>query len=210
MSKIKIKMERKVFSSVLLIVVLSLVIMGLAILYMRMVPKPEDPITSIIYDGQLINFRADLREADKVPVYPGETQVYLDTIHPLVDDVTIAFKDAGEEDNPLYMVEVIEIVTKMTPAYRKMLSNYNVTSEEDMPEFNATPVEQYAWLPGKIQNPIIAVVHPKYANETAVRNEGHVTYISGTTKENLDLATVKFLMIVLGIEMEYLEPPQAA
>lgn len=210
MSKIKIKIERKVFSSVLLIAVLSLVIVGLVVLYMRMAPEPDKPITSIVYNGQLINFRADLREADKVPVYPGETQIYLDTIHPLVDDVTIAFKDAGEKDNPLYIVEEMEIVIKMTAAYRRMLSNYEVSSEEDMPGFDSMPVEQYAWLPGKIQNPIIALVHPKYANETAVRNEGHVTYISGTTKDNLDLATVKFLMIVLGIEMEDMEPPQAA
>lgn len=210
MSKVKIKIERKVLSSVVLVAVLSLAIVGLVMLYMSIAPKPEKPITSIIYNGQLISFRADLREADKVPVYPGETQVYLDTIHPLVDDVTIAFKDAGEEDNPLYIVEEIEIITKMTAAYRRMLASYNVTSEEDMPEFDAVPIEQYAWLPGKIQNPIIAIVHPKYANETAVRNEGHVTYISGTTKEDLDLATVKFLMIVLDIELEDLEPPQAA
>jgi hypothetical protein len=69
-----------------------------------------------------------------------------------------------------------------------------------MPSFNAMPVEEYANLPGKIQNPIIALVHPKYANETAVRNEGHVTYISGTNYKDFDLATIRFLMVVLGID----------
>lgn len=205
MSNLKIKMDRKVFFKGLVIVFLLLVVAGLVMLYQMMVPKPPEPITSLIYMDQIINFRADLREADKIPVYPGETEVYLDTIHPLVDDITIAFKDAGESDNPLYIVEEIEIVTKMSVAYRKMLLGYPGKTEEDMPGFDALPVEQYANLPGKIQNPIIALVHPKYANETAIRNEGHVTYISGKTKEELDLATVKFLMIVLDIDLSELE-----
>ena len=52
-------------------------------------------------------------------------------------------------------------------------------------------------------------MHPVYANETAVRNEGHVTYISGKTFEELDLATVKFLMVVLGIDMEQINIGQS-
>ena len=120
-------------------------------------------------------------------------------------DTIIAFKDAGEEENPYYIVEEIEIINKMMIAYRKMIDSYKGETI-NMPTFNAMPVENYADLPGKIQNPIIALVHPKYANETAVRNDYHVTYISGKTHEEFDLATIKFLMIVLGIDLTPDEP----
>lgn len=180
----------------LLFVVASALLVLFVYSYMRLAPEP---ITVWNYKGQLVRFRDDLRKADKIPVYPGETQVYLDTIHPLVDNVTIAFKDAGEGENGYYIVEEFEIITKMTLAYRNMLAGYPGKTMEDMPKFDAVHVEQYANLPGKIQNPIIALVHPKHANETAVRNEGHVTYISGKTYEEFDLATIKFLMIILDV-----------
>lgn len=198
MSKIKIKLSKKI----LIFIFISLSVVFLVAFSPRFIPKP---ITAWIYHGQIVRFRNDLRKADKVPVYPGETQVYLDTIHPLVKNVTIAFKDAGEEENSYYILEEVEIIFKMTLAYRRMLNRYEGKSLEDMPKFNAMPVEGYSNLPGKIQNPIIALVHPKYANETAVRNYGHVTYISGTTYEDFDLATIKFLMIVLGIDISEFE-----
>jgi hypothetical protein len=160
------------------------------------VPKP---LTSCTYRGETFFFRADLREADKVPVYPGESELYRDTMHPLVDNVTIAYKDVGEAG--YYAIEAFEITHKMKIAYLHLLGSESGASRET-PGFNVEVVDQYAYLPGKIQNPIIALVHPIYANETAVRNEGHVTYISGKTFEELDLATVKFLMVVLGLDLE--------
>jgi len=182
----------------------AILIVSVAIIAVFFFKGPE-PITSIYYEGQIIQFRDDLRKADKIAVYPDETQIYLDTIHPLVKNVTIAFKDAGEDENRYYILEEFEIVLKMRIAYNRLLKGYEGLSGEDIPTFNAVPVENYANLPGKIQNPIIALVPPKYANETAVRNEGHVTYISGRTYRDFDLATIKFLMIVLGIDMENID-----
>ena len=195
-------MKIKINKVVLFVVIGITLVLSVVIVATLFKPKP---IESWNYHGQIVAFRDDLREADKVPIYPGADEVFLDTIHPLVKNVTIAFKDAGEEENSYYVVEVIEITLKMTLAYRRMLGGYPGLSEEDMPKFNATPVEEYANLPGKIQNPIIALVHPKYANETAVRNEGHVTYISGKTYRDFDLATIKFLMTVLDIDLTELE-----
>jgi hypothetical protein len=193
MPKVKIRLSRNVLFFVIAVALLT----SLIFVYVRLVPRP---ITALNYKGQIVEFRDDLRKAADVPVYPGDNQVYLDTMHTLVKNVTIAFKDAGEKENGYYIVEEFEIITKMTLAYRNLLAGQPGLSEEDMPSFNAMPVEEYANLPGKIQNPIIALVHPKYANETAVRNEGHVTYISGTNYKDFDLATIRFLMVVLGID----------
>jgi len=191
--EIKIKLSKRNVTSV----VALLAIAGFLFYYAFFYPKP---IKTWNYRGQILNFRSDLRKADKVPVYPGETQVYLDTMHALVDNVTIAYKDVGEYG--FYATQAFEITYKMKLAYINLVGSGIEGVESETPTFNVEIVEQYANLPGKIQNPIIALVHPIYANETAVRNEGHVTYISGETFDDLDLATTKFLMIVLGIDLE--------
>ncbi|MFH1623193.1 MAG: hypothetical protein ABIA12_01595, partial [Candidatus Aenigmatarchaeota archaeon] len=166
------------------------------------------PITVIDYKGYEIGFRADLRQAAKVPAYPGESEIYRDIMHQLAKNVTIVFKDAGEEGNPYYVVDGIELVSKMRLAYMLAFGMQTETGElvpGDVPTFDAREVSSYENLPGKIQNPIIAIVHPMYANETSVRNEGHVTFISGRNLKELDLATTKFLMIVLGIDSSDLD-----
>ncbi len=191
--EIKIKLSKR---NVTLVVAL-LAITGFLFYYVFFYPKP---IKTWNYGGMVLNFRSDLRKADKVPVYPGETQVYLDTMHTLVDNVTIVYKDVGEYG--YYATEAFEITYKMKIAYTNLLGTDIEGKTPNIPTFNAEAVDQYAYLPGKIQNPIIALVHPIYANETAVRNEGHVTYISGETFDDLDLATTKFLMVVLGIDLE--------
>lgn len=186
MVKIKMKLTRKNLAIILVLVI----IFGGVLSYNFFVSKP---IKTWDYYGDRLVFRVDLREADKIPVYPHETGVYLDVVNPLVKNITIAFKPAGEKENPYYQIAVIELVMKLKQLYDK----------GDIPVyFNAVPIESYAHLPGKIQNPIIALVHPIYANETSVRNEMHVTTISGKTYHEFDLAVAKFLMVVLDIELE--------
>ncbi|MCX6820826.1 MAG: hypothetical protein NT016_02670 [Candidatus Aenigmarchaeota archaeon] len=161
------------------------------------------PITVLDYMGTNIEFRADLREAAKVPVYPGEDEVYRDTVHQLVKNVTIVFKDAGQSGNPYYIVEELEIASKMKLAYMTAFGTVDPqtgqTVPNTIPTFDVQQVSSYDALPGKIQNPIIAIIHPMFANDTAVRNSGHVTFISGTDLHQLDLAVDRFLMVELGI-----------
>jgi len=199
MSKLQIRLEpgraRKVAIALAVVALLA----SAAYVYYRFF----QPITMIDYKGTVLAFRTDLREAAKVPVYPGESELYRDTMHQLVQNVTIVFKDAGSDGNPYYIVEEVEIVNKMKLAYMLTFGTTDPNTGEVTPAmspgFDAMEVGSYENLPGKIQNPIIAIVHPKFANETSVRNDGHVTFISGTDLHQLDLATVKFLMVELGI-----------
>jgi hypothetical protein len=65
-------------------------------------------------------------------------------------------------------------------------------------EFNRS---DYVNLPGKIQHPLIAVIHPMYANQTRVfAAPGHVIYIEATSYEGFDLAIAKFLISALKIK----------
>jgi len=156
------------------------------------------PVYSYNYFGIPLNFRADLREAAKVPVYPNDALVYYELRGGLTENITIVFVPV-EGDNAIYSANGFEITYK-TGLLFKLLEE-NVT-------FDAKNVTNYAHLPGKIKHPIIALVHPKYANETAVRLDGHVIYISGLPTNdisnpyrNFDLAVVRFLMAILDIEI---------
>jgi len=198
MSKLQIKLSPKSMRNVAIIVAVAAALVAAGYVYVRFF----EPITVIDYKGVTVAFRADLREAAKVPVYPGESEIYRDIMHQLAKNVTIVFKDAGESGNPYYIVEEVELINKMRLAYMLAFGTQTDTGEfvpGDVPTFDAHEVDSYENLPGKIQNPIIALVHPIYANETSVRNEGHVTLISGRNLKELDLATDRFLMIALGI-----------
>ena len=159
-------------------------------LYDFYTPKP---ITEINYGDIVLKFRADLKEAKNVLVYPSEQALYDELMNPLVENITIAAKEAGEE-NPIYSVQAFEVVTKLKFAYLKLDLN---------PNFNIEPliIESYENITGEPQKPIIALVHPVYSEETAIRVEDHVIFIKAKDLKDFDLAVVKLLMVALGIEL---------
>jgi len=167
-------------------------------LYLADVYIPK-PIYSYDYYGIPLNFRADLREAEKVPIYPNDAVLYYELRGGLAKNITIVFIPI-EGDNGIYSANGFEISFKLGFLFNNLL-NRNVT-------IDAKNITSYANLPGKIQHPIIALVHPKFANETSVRLDGHVIFISGLPSNdvsnlyrNFDLATVRFLMNILDIKV---------
>jgi hypothetical protein len=154
------------------------------------------PITTLDYKGIPIGFRQDLREAIKVPLYPNDEYLRIGLIHPLVQNITIAFKDVNKTEDPYYSLEGVEIVSKLKVAY-------GFVNPPTYPNFTAVEVTSYENLPGKIQIPIIALIHPEYANETSVRFDAnaHVVYIQGKTHKDFDLATIRFLIAALDIQV---------
>jgi len=199
MSKFQLKLGKK--SARLAIAALALLVVVAAAWYVYVLYF--QPITVIDYKGYAIGFRADLRQAAKVPAYPGEEEIYRDTMHQLVQNVTIVFMDAGPGENAYIRAETLELYDKIRTAYILTFGTVDPETGEvvpnTIPTFNVQNISSYENLPGKIQNPIVAIVPPMYANETSVRNEGHVTFVSGLTTKDLDLATTKFIMIELGI-----------
>jgi len=199
MSKLQLKLDAK--SARMVVIALALVVVFAAVWYVYVLYF--QPITVIDYKGYTIGFRADLRQAAKVPAYPGEGEIYRDTMHQLVKNVTIVFMDAGPSENAYIKVEALELYNKIRTAYALTFGTVDPETgnmvPNTMPTFDVQNVSSYENLPGKIQNPIVAIIPPTYANETCVRNDGHVTFISGLTTKELDLATTKFIMIELGI-----------
>jgi hypothetical protein len=198
--KIKLKFSKNAKIAAVAVTILVLAVAAYyaaPVLYNVYWPKP---ITSWNYHGMIVNFRADLRESAKVPVYPGEDYVYLDLVHALADNVTFAYMyvngtlENGVNPNSYYILEIVQIVQNIIPAYEY--------AWKFTPSFDSMNVTSYENLPGKIQNPIIAIVPPAYSNETAIRNEGHVTFLKAKTYEDLDLVVTKLLMIALHIDLD--------
>jgi len=187
MAGIKIKIQKRV-----LIIFFVIIAVSFSVVIFYMSYKPYEPITAVNYYGKIINFRVDLRKADGIPVYPSDSALYLELMHPLVQNITIAVKPVNGTENAYYGIEAFEI-TKLLYGYARIGTK---------PGFNAINVSSYEHLPGKIQNPIIALVHPVYSDETAIRIENHVIFIKAKNYEEFDLATVKFLIVALGIELE--------
>jgi len=184
--KLKFTRNRAIF-----IIALSLIAFA-ALYYQFFVPKP---IMSVLYGGYVFNFRADLREAVKVPVYPSEEALRNEMMNSQVKNITIAFKSANDTENPYYILEIYELL------YPKLPLAYSINKMNA--SFNRDPliVDFYENLTGKAENPIIALVHPVYSNETSITLENHVVLIKGKTHKDFDLAVDKFLMTVLGIEV---------
>lgn len=175
---------------IIFILLLALAIFSI-FFYVFYVPKP---ITTWNFYGVVLNFRADLREASKIPVYPSEDVVNTEIMNPLVKNITIVFIPSAPKENSYYALEAFEITKTIYYGYR--------TLEYEMPNFTTMNVSSYENLPGKIQNPIIALVAPAYSNETAVVvDPGHIVFIKAKSLQEFDLVTVKFLMSALRIRI---------
>jgi hypothetical protein len=186
--KVKFRLTR----NKIILLLIFLAVASSIFYYIFYFPKP---ITSWNFYDVILTFRIDLREADKIPVYPVEGVVNTEIMNPLVKNITIAFIPSTPQENSYYAVEAFEIATKLYYGYR--------TLEYEIPNFTAINISSYEGLSGKIQNPIIVLVGPLYANETAVvADPGHVIFIKAKKLQDFDLVTEKFLLAALNIKLD--------
>jgi hypothetical protein len=182
--KIKIKISRKI------LLVFFIFIFFIAIFaYFKI--NEKKPLTTIEYDGFLLEFRTDLREAQKVKVYPSEDEVYKALMNSSVKNVTIAFKLFNESDSPYYKVESMELVLKLYLGYKKINAK---------PNFNGLEIDSYEKLISNPNNPVIVLVFP--SNETLIELKDHLIFLKAKDYHDFDLVTVKLIMIGLNITVE--------
>jgi hypothetical protein len=189
--RIRIKIERKQIAVFFVVLGIVAAAVGLYFVYANYLA----PVTSANFDGVQLGFRADLREAQKISAVPDETSLQNFFARPLTN-ITIAFKPIEGQTNGWYGVESAEIVLKLKVLYAL---RYGIE-----PAFNGVEIDDYTEIRGEEGRPVIALVHPEIADETSVRldAERHIVTISGKdTIKDFDLATVKFLISVLGIEI---------
>lgn len=176
--RIKIKIPKSFFVGLILV----FVFIGVIIYYNSY--KPES-LTRISYYGSVLEFRADLREANKL-------QVDEDAIRKIlwdkdIENITIAFTNSTDLD--LVGVEAFEITYKLKFAY--LLKGYNVSiigKKVDNLNFD-------------FSSPTIILIPPSLSNNTGIEIKNKTIIISGKNKEEFDLATVKFLIVALGLKI---------
>jgi hypothetical protein len=174
----------------MIFILLIISAMAAAFFYVFYFPKP---ITSVDFYGVILNFRADLREAEKIPLYPNESAVNALLMDGSVRNITIAFKPSNEE-NSYFALEATEIVTKLYYAYK--------TLGHVMPKFMSINVSSYENLSGTPQNPMIALVAPSVSNETdVIVSSNNVISVKAKSFNDFDLATIKMIMAALKIKV---------
>ncbi|MEM5836516.1 MAG: hypothetical protein QW472_05580 [Candidatus Aenigmatarchaeota archaeon] len=177
-------------------------LIGLALIFLTAIAisQIKPPIYTLDYHGVKLKFRADLRSVDGIKVFPSEKAVREEIMSPFVENITIVYKPGNETINAHYAVEVFEIVNKLAVAYRLKFGY--------IPKVKVLNVTSYENLEGTAENPIIALIHPIYSNETSIRLEKHVIYIQAENAEtlekqlkNFDSVAIKFIMIALNIKV---------
>ena len=165
---------------------------GVYIIY-RYIPKHT---TTYNFFGIEIPFRVDIDKANNIPVYPDNETIYNIMWDSQVENITIAYVNSSE--NNKVAVEAFEITSKMKIAYQHIGYLNGVYLDRS---FNGKEVDSYENISATPFNPVIVLIPPILSNDTLVMANNNVIYIKGTTMENFDLATVKFLMVALAINL---------
>jgi hypothetical protein len=157
--------------------------------YLQKWYQSTQPLTEINYFGVPMKFREDIRLAKNIEVYPNET--YLKSIFRSreIKGITIGVLNFTNETN-IIGVEAVEITFKLSSFYS--ISGLPVA-------IKGKEIGSLYEISGNSTNPVIIIIPPSIANETLVKAENYTVFISGKTLKDLDLATIKFIAIVLGI-----------
>ena len=147
------------------------------------------PITEINYFGVPMKFREDIRLARSIEVYPNETYVKSIFRSKELKSVTIGILNYTNQTN-IIGVEAVEITFKLSSFYSLASMPVIIKGKE---------IGSISEIIGNSTNPVIIIIPPSIANETLVRVENYTVFISGKTLKELDLATIKFITLILGI-----------
>ncbi len=152
------------------------------------------PITRYDFYGAELVFRDDLRLAQKIQVYPDENAILNKVWDPDITKISIAYVNSSESslDNGLVAVNAFEIRYKLDVAYRN--PNFNWFNEFEQIQLES--LDNVTQADGTL---VIVLVPPTLADTTEVRMIDNVVYVKGTTREDFDRATIKFLMASLNI-----------
>lgn len=194
--KARVKIKWTMRNNILAIVI----VLAIAATYIYLFYIPQ-PVTSVTYDGAILNFRVNLRDAVNVLVKPGVNDVSSTISNTWIQNITIVYKDSeNNATTKYYNLEAFEIANKLKTA---MLADGIDNVGIDAKPLSAYNRTDYANLPGQLQHPLIALIPPEFANQTLVlaSPSEHVVYIYASTDKDFDLAVAQFILSVLRIQV---------
>jgi len=178
----------------------------------------RDPY-SLYYEGDVRHFRANLFEAEKIPVYPNENAIKDVLLNPEVYKIYIAFFP-NETENAFYLASSFEVTNKLGIVYRHYYKGQTGSfkdedgsscllffENEQIKCFKSLPINSTDDLvPTKIE-PVILLLGPSYANQTAVTVDSNLIILEGKDFSeinrkytDLDLSVDKMLLVLMKSE----------
>lgn len=159
---------------------------------------PQDPFQRT-FGGVDLHFRANLNEAENVPVYPNETALRSVLLNKNVEEIGIAYIP-NDTENSYYLAASYELAYKLTIINRYY---FNETKTIDSIPVNSS---LEALSMASFQKPIIMLMGPPETNQTLVNVVGYLITVQGNSFEEselnrtyneLDLATDKLLLVLM-------------
>ncbi len=194
---------------------LAVVIVIIGILYLfSMPPKSTQNPYQLKFANETLNFRANLEKAASVPVIPDDSSVRSAILSGNVSKISLSYVP-NEEYNGFYAVDSFEISYKLfiILKYYYGLNGYVYEGEngENCMFFEETsknicishePVSSESNIVSSKSEPTIFM---SASNETSVSLQNNIIYLKGKdfsekgrTYTDLDLATDKFLTVLMG------------
>jgi len=171
------------------IIAIALTILYISLPYLKNWYQSTRPLTEINYHGVPMKFREDIRLARDIAVYPNETYIKSIFRSKNIERVTIGILNYTNQTNVIG-VEAVEITFKLSTFYSLAPMKVAIKGKE---------IGSLYEIEGTAANPLIIIIPPAIANETLVKAENYTVFISGKSLKELDLATIKFITIVLNI-----------
>ena len=150
--------------------------------------QTQKPVYKVRVGDVEVAFRVDLRKAKKVPI-ENEERIKEILYGEGLKEVDLVFVNSTQ--NVLVKIQIMEVAFKLTIAYN--VFDKNVT----LKPLNVSSYD----LKGSEERVIIALVPPIFANQTKVYEKDFVIYIEGKTPKDFDMATVRFLITALKIDV---------
>ncbi|OGI12177.1 hypothetical protein A3K64_02480 [Candidatus Micrarchaeota archaeon RBG_16_36_9] len=202
-------------SLIAFIILVAVVFASIYIYYNSSESIFKDPY-SLYYEGDVRHFRANLFEANKTPVYPNENAIKDVLLNPDIFKIYIAYIPNNSE-NSYYLASSFELTIKLGLVYRHYIQG-NTTTFKDVDGssclafleqgrsicFRSYPINSTSELEPTSVEPVILLLGPSQANQTAVTVQNNEIIIEGknVTQINrnyndLDLAVDKVLLTLM-------------
>ncbi len=151
------------------------------------------------FAGNTIHFRANLDDAANVSVLPNDAYLIEALLSPSVQRIGVAFVP-NETENGFYAADSFELAYKLVVAQK---AYYNRTILVDSIPVNST---SEAFKMSSAEYPVIMLLGPSQTNVTGVFVQGSFITVEGASLDetdrdytDLDLATDKLLMVIMGL-----------
>jgi len=169
-----------------------MILLLLVVLVAGCTQTTSEPVHDIEFGDRTLHFRADLNEANKVPVIPDENELFLLLANPFVEKMRIYF--IPSEMNGYYSVAGYEMTYKLVTIHKSL--NGKVIQIEAVPinstdEITASEIEPAIFMKMPANNTAVIVEENNYI----VNVFGNST-LEDKTYSGLDLAADKLLLSI--------------